>query len=284
MFKTKKSLDYTIFYDTETNGLPKNNGLTFPAIMQIVIFDADCNKLLSLYVQPFDGNIDGTHIHRIDADKLFKNNAVTMREACEQIKMVLYNNYGRSKINWVAYNNFGFDQAVLEANFRASGIKIPNNWVFIDLYPIVKELYPNMKPNYKLKTVYQILTGLTDEDLENMSFHNAEIDVMCLYTIGAMMRSEFGDTIYNNLLAKYTRPLLSDYSILDSHISVLNGYSEKNCNGNFNIYVRDLMKIYKDCGYNIDIFDRELKKTSGLIYTKMIAQNINTIKYSLNLK
>ena len=84
--------------------------------------------------------------------------------AAEAIKTMLRSKYGRSRINWVAYNAFGFDQSVLEANFKAVGIKIPNNWYFSDLLPIVKELYPDMKPNFKLGTVYRVLNNVSEED------------------------------------------------------------------------------------------------------------------------
>ena len=41
-------VDHTfIFFDTETNGLPKENGAIQPAIMQIVIFNQDGNSIFS---------------------------------------------------------------------------------------------------------------------------------------------------------------------------------------------------------------------------------------------
>ena len=49
-----------------------------------------------------------------------------MSDAAESIKTMLRSKYGRTRINWVAYNAFGFDQSVLEANFKAIGIKETN--------------------------------------------------------------------------------------------------------------------------------------------------------------
>ena len=271
-------MEHTIFFDTETNGLPRNAGLEFPSIMQIVIFNSKGDEILSQYIYPGDGVIDASHIHGIDKKKLDENNALKLVDACELIKSKLYNKFGRcSRINWVAYNNFGFDQAVLEANFGMAGIRMPVNWYFVDIYPLVKDLYPDMKPNYKLKTVYQNLMNVSNAELDNMEFHNAEVDVLCLYAIYNKIGKIFGPSV----LGKYTRPQLNNYSILDYNISVLNGYNPKFISS---LCVKDLMLIYKNCGYDINAFEQEIRKTNAIFYVKMISSNINTIKHSLNLK
>jgi DNA polymerase III epsilon subunit-like protein len=271
-----------VFFDTETNGLPRENGAIQPAIMQIVIFDELGNRIFSQYVIPYDGVVAGTFIHGISQTTLDTNNALTMRDAAESIKTMLRSKYGRSRINWVAYNTFGFDQSVLEANFKAVGIKIPNNWYFSDLLPIVKELYPDMKPNFKLGTVYRVLNNVSEEDYNKLELHNADTDVMCLHSIYLRISQDFPED-FQRLFRTYTRPLLSNPEILDSHISVLNGYYPKIPFGRFGFTkVSDFMKVFKSDAVKCDVslFKAELSnmglKCSGFI-TNNIVCNINSI-------
>jgi hypothetical protein len=73
------------------------------------------------------------------------------------MKNVIRDKYNRDPVYLVAYNNFRYDQNILENNFKVCNIKMPLNWFFIDIFPIIKEMFPNMKPNYKLKTIYENL-------------------------------------------------------------------------------------------------------------------------------
>jgi DNA polymerase III epsilon subunit-like protein len=278
----KKPSSVNVFFDTETNGLPRENGAIQPAIMQFVIFDELGNRIFSKYVIPYDGVVAGTFIHGITQETLNTNNALSMRDTAEAIKTMLRSKYGRSRINWVAYNAFGFDQSVLEANFKAVGIKIPNNWYFSDLLPIVKELYPNMKPNFKLGTVYQVLNYISEEDYNKLELHNADTDVMCLHSIYLRISQDFPDN-FKRLFRIYTRPLLSNPEILDSHISVLNGYHPKIPFERFGFTkVRDFVKVFKSDVVKCDVplFKAELSniglKCSGFIINN-IANNINSI-------
>ena len=271
-----------VFFDTETNGLPKENGSIQPAIMQIVIFDELGNRIFSQYVIPYDGIVAGTFIHGISQETLDKNNALTMSDAAESIKTMLRSKYGRSRINWVAYNAFGFDQSVLEANFKVVGIKIPNNWYFSDLLPIVKELYPDMKPNFKLGTVYRVLNNVSEEDYNKLELHNADTDVLCLYSIYLKCVQDFSDN-FRRLFRIYTRPLLSNPEILDSHISVLNGYNQKIPFERFGFTkVGDFMRVFKNDFVKCDVplFKTELSniglKCSGFIINNIVS-NINSI-------
>ena len=271
-----------VFFDTETNGLPKENGSIQPAIMQIVIFDELGNRIFSQYVIPYDGIVAGTFIHGISQETLDKNNALTMSDAAESIKTMLRSKYGRSRINWVAYNAFGFDQSVLEANFKAVGIKIPNNWYFSDLLPIVKELCPDMKPNFKLGTVYRVLNNVSEEDYNKLELHNADTDVLCLYSIYLKCVQDFSDN-FRRLFRIYTRPLLSNPEILDSHISVLNGYNQKIPFERFGFTkVGDFMRVFKNDVVKCDVplFKTELSniglKCSGFIINNIVS-NINSI-------
>lgn len=271
-----------VFFDTETNGLPKENCSIQPAIMQIVIFDELGNRIFSQYVIPYDGVVAGAFIHGISQETLDKNNALSMRDTAEAIKTMLRSKYGRTRINWVAYNAFGFDQSVLEANFKAIGIKIPNNWYFSDLLPIVKELYPDMKPNFKLGTVYRVLNNVSEEDYNKLELHNADTDVLCLYSIYLKCVRDFPDN-FRRLFRIYTRPLLSNPEILDSHISVLNGYHPKIPFERFGFTkVGDFMRVFKNDVVKCDVplFKAELTniglKCNGFI-TNNIVCNINSI-------
>ena len=271
-----------IFFDTETNGLPRENSAKQPAIMQIVIFDEYGESIFSQYVIPYDGVVAGAFIHGINQETLDRNNALTMCDAAESIKTMLRSKYGRSRINWIAYNAFGFDQSVLEANFKAIGIKIPNNWYFSDLLPIVKELYPDMKPNFKLGTVYRVLNNVSEEDYNKLELHNADTDVLCLYSIYLKCIQDFPED-FQRLFRTYTRPLLSNPEILDSHISVLNGYHPKIPFERFGFTnVGDFMRVFKSDIVKCDValFKAELTniglKCNGFI-TNNIVCNINSI-------
>jgi DNA polymerase III epsilon subunit-like protein len=269
-----------VFFDTETNGLPKN-GIE-PSIMQIVIFNQNGESIFSQYVIPHDGLVAGAFIHGITQETLDRNNALSMRQTAESIKTTLRRIYGRTRINWVAYNTFGFDQSVLEANFKAVGIKMPINWYFSDLLPIVKELYPDMKPNFKLGTVYRVLNDVSEEDYNKLELHNADTDVMCLHSIYLRISQDFPDN-FPRLFRIYTRPLLSNPEILNSHISVLNGYNKKIPFESFGFTdVSDFMSVFQSDVVKCDVtlFKAELSnkglKCNGFI-TNNIANNINSI-------
>lgn len=277
-----KTPSVNVFFDTETNGLPSENGAIQPAIMQIVIFDEEGKSIFSKYVIPYDGSVSGTFIHGISQTTLDTNNALTMRATAELIKTTLRTKYGRSRINWIAYNTFGFDQSVLEANFKAVNIKMPNNWYFTDLLPIVKVCYPDLKPNFKLGTVYRVLNKVSEQDYNKLELHNADTDVMCLHAIYLKMFQENPEN-FKRLIRKYTRPLLSNPEILESHISVIYGYHSNIPFERFGFTkVGDFMKVFRSDAVKCDVgaFKTELSnmglKCSGFI-TNNISSNINSI-------
>ena len=226
-----------IIYDLETNGLD----LQKSAIMQITILDNQSDILMNEYVYPYDNNIQGTEIHGIDEHILKNKRAITLLNMCVKIKEILRHKFYRDDIYWVAYNNFGFDQLILESNFRISNIKIPTNWYFIDLFPLIKELYPSIKPNYKLKTVYETLINSNN----NITFHSSLEDTKCLYQIFNKVFQ------YEKLFDKYTRSLMSSNLILNYPLTTLNGYNEKMRLDRLNIHnIGDLVHIYKTMNYD----------------------------------
>jgi DNA polymerase III epsilon subunit-like protein len=260
-----------IFYDLETNGLDYYT----TGIMQITILDYNGNTLLNQYVFPFDYRIDGTNIHNIDYNTLVQNNAINTENLCMEIKKVLREKYDRKDIYFVAYNNFGYDQIILENNFKISKIKIPNNWYFVDLFPIVKEIYGSLRlENYKLKTIYEYIFGKDD----TLNYHSSITDTMCLYKIFKYI--EFNQS---NLIPKYTRTLLSSTNIMECPISSLNGYSS---GMKFNIYginnIGDLYEQFKNMNFNKDDIEFYLQYKIGIYsayYKKNMVKQLVAIKY-----
>ena len=259
--------NYVIF-DLETNGLD----LKASAIMQITILDIQGNILMNEYVYPYDHNIKGTEIHGIDGNVLQQNNAISLSQMCLKIKNVLRQNYEREDIYWVAYNNFGFDQLILENNFRISNIKIPTNWFFIDIFPLIKELYPAIKPNYKLKTVYEELIGVNN----NINYHSSLADTQCLLQI-------FHKVLNNEVkFENYTRSLIRGNLIYKYPLTALQGYHYKMKLEKININnIGDLFDIYKKMNYDKDIFYNFLRNQCNIyidFYAKNITKQIDMIK------
>lgn len=249
-----------VFYDLETNGLDwKTTG-----IMQMSILDINGSTILNQYTYPFDNRIGGTEIHHIDEEKLVKNNAISTIELCILIKKILRERYDRNDIYLIAYNNFGYDQNILENNFKISNIKIPNNWYFTDLFPIIKELYPNIKPNHKLITVFENICGKDD----SINFHCSLGDTTCLYRL--FNKIGYNPTIFN----KYTRSLMSNNKIKESSISSINGYHSSLPFNSNNIHkIGDLFNIYHANNFDNDKFDAYLERNLN-IYSKYFRSNL----------
>jgi DNA polymerase III epsilon subunit-like protein len=274
-----------IFYDLETNGLDYYT----TGIMQISILDFDGNLVLNQYVYPYDKRIDGTEIHGIDEAKLINNNAISTLELCMLIKNILREKYNREDVYFIAYNNFGYDQIILENNFKHVGIKMPNNWYFIDFFPIIKELFPNVKPNHKLGTIFENICGKDD----SINFHCALGDTIAMYKIYHKINNYAGPLLHlsnedgtchydlSYMFPKYTRSLLQSNDINNSPISSLNGYNkymkleDKKINT-----IGDMYNIFKKCNVNQDHFDLYLRNNLGLysdFYINNIKKQINAV-------
>jgi DNA polymerase III epsilon subunit-like protein len=268
-----------IFYDLETNGLDYYT----TGIMQLTMIDINGNILLNQYSYPFDGRIDGTHIHGIDKQKLIDNNAIQTMELCILVKNIIRSKYHREDVYLIAYNNFGYDQIILENNYKKSNIKIPNNWYFIDVYPIVKELYPNIKPNYKLSTVYEVLNQ--NDNNNSINYHCALQDTICLYEIyKKIINTNTNMNIDNkNIFSKYTRSLLQSDKINISPIYSLNGTHKSMLFEDKNIYtIGDIYNIYKMNNFKDDEFQYYLKNKLFIysnFYINNILKQLNVIHY-----
>ena len=261
-----------VFYDLETNGL---DYLT-TGIMQICIIDKYNNLLLNQYTYPFDNRIDGTHIHGIDEQKLIDNNAINTLNLCHLIKDIFRKKFGREDVYLIAYNNFGYDQIILENNFKISNIKMPYNWYFVDLLPIIKHIYPYIKPNYKLSTVYENLCSKED----NINFHCALGDTTCLYRIFSKIMNVQNIDI---IIFKYTRSELQNNIIFESPISSLYGYHKSmNFESKGFSTIGDLYLIFKNNEYDNIQLEEYLKNKLNIysnFYMKNIIKNINMIHY-----
>lgn len=272
--KTKMENCNYVFYDLETNGLEYFT----TGIMQLTLLDKNGNILLNQYTYPFNNKIEGTEIHGIDLNKLQNNNAINTIELCTLLKKIIRKLYGRNDVYFIAYNNFGYDQIILENNFKICNIRIPNNWYFIDMFPLVKEYIDYKKVvNFKLKTIYEYMYG-TDNTVQ---FHCSLADTICLYKIFLKLY-ENGNN-FELYLKKYTRSLLQSAQIFEYPVSSLNGYNNKILFQKNNINkIGDLFTIFKDMKYDKLGFDYYLQYKLNIYsdyYRKNILKQIDAIQY-----
>jgi DNA polymerase III epsilon subunit-like protein len=259
-----------LFYDLETNGLDYYT----TGIMQITILDKNGIILLNEYVYPFDNRIDGTEIHNISEETLRENNAIETKELLVKMKNIIRDKYNRQIVYLMAYNNFGYDQNILENNFKVCNIKMPLNWYFIDIFPIIKEMFPNMQPNYKLKTIYEHLCG----PINNLNFHSSLTDTTCLYKIYNIIK----DSEY--LIKKYTRPSIQNKDYMNVSIYTLSGYSPFMKFELKNIYtIGDMFNLFKELNFDKNQFEFYLKNTFGIYSNFFIRDTIRQLHFIKNL-
>lgn len=219
---------HIIYFDLETNG---NRPFYKSAIMQIAL---DCEHLKihkNIYVQPYDGIIGATDIHQIDEAKLKEEKAITSKELVEY----LVNTFSKSSVKYyfLAYNNFGFDQNVLENHFQFHKIKVPQNWFFVDIMPYIQRYYPDIRKNggYKLSNVYHLLSNKSDNK-STIQFHTAHDDVYCLSEICKSVNP------LKEKISAYIRGSYTNKMILLSPISSIAGYAHF-----FNLEQNDIKQI-----------------------------------------
>lgn len=262
------------FYDFETNGI---NPLTCAAL-QLAILNQNGDILKNQYIYPYDNIIAATEIHGIDENKLKENNALKSDEFFDDLIEWVKNIYPEKNILWVAYNNFGYDQIVLESHLKRLNKKVPENWYFLDLFPMVKEFFQTIKPNFKLKTVYENLCP----NSEPVQYHCALADTICLYRIYKKLEEKNMINIFTN---KYVRKGFSDKNILESPISGLGGYNYKMDS----IYrkigfkkIGDVFNKYKEKNYNNDEFRKYLKNELNIyseIHNKNFTEQMSYIQH-----
>jgi DNA polymerase III epsilon subunit-like protein len=251
-----------IFFDLETNG---TRPFYKSAIMQISFksYDEQINE--NIYVFPYDNIIGATEIHGIDSDVLINKNAISSEVMLNKLLQQFSNT--NERYYFVAYNNFGFDQNVLEYHFKIHHLVVPQNWLFLDILPYIQQNYQEIRKNggYKLSNVYDIMCK---KEGELINFHNAEDDVYCLSEIYKKLELE------KNKIGPYIRGGYTNNEILKSPISSCMGYApffgfeRKGVNS-----ISDLMDQYKKMECNIDLFRLYLKQKIG-IYSEMYLNKI----------
>lgn len=258
-----------IFFDLETNG---TRPFYKSAIMQISFKSYNDIIKENIYVLPYDNIIGATEIHGIDSGVLNKNNAISS----EIMLNKLLKQFSKSdeKYYFVAYNNFGFDQNVLEHHFKLHNLVVPTNWLFLDIFPYIQEHYQNIRKNggYKLSNVYDIMCK---KNGELINFHNAEDDVYCLGEIYKKLDLE------KDKIKPYIRGGYTNSEILKAPISSIAGYApffgfERN---GINT-ISDLMDQYKEMEKNIDLFRLYLKQKIGIyseFYLNKICEQITVL-------
>jgi DNA polymerase III epsilon subunit-like protein len=260
-----------VIYDLETNGLDYYT----TGIMQFTLLDIEGNVLLNQYVFPYNNVISGKEIHGIDLEVLNNNNATSTINLCKDIKNVIKYKFNKEKIEkiyWIAYNNFGFDQIILENNFKICNVKMPSNWYFIDLYPIIKEKYKYIKPNYKLKSVYEYFFGA--KSTETLNFHCALTDTRCLHKIWCRVMDDLKIINQETFINKYTRPLLQRPEIHNTPVTTLNGYSHGIFFEAKGIYtIGDLYLLFKEVDFNSNNMD-DLLRCKFNIYSDYYRNNL----------
>ena len=258
-----------IFYDLETNG---TRPFYKSAIMQISFKSLNESINENIYVFPYDNIVGATEIHGIDSDVLIKKSAISS----ETMLKILLNKFDKSDETYylVAYNNFGFDQNVLEHHFKIHNLVVPKNWLFLDILPYIQQNYQSIRKNggYKLSNVYDIMCK---KEGELINFHNAEDDVYCLGEIYKKLELE------KDKIMPYIRGGYTNKEILKAPISSISGYApffgfEKN---GINI-VGDLVDEYKKMESNIDLFRLYLKQKIGIyseFYLNKICEQISVL-------
>ena len=258
-----------VIYDLETNGI----NVVDNSIMQMTMLSTDGTILLNEYVYPFDGKIAATEIHKIDEKKLKESNALELDQLVQKVKKVIREIYGRKDVVFVAYNNFGFDQIVLERGFKLVNNKMPVNWYFMDVMPLIKNKFPDLKPNYKLATVYENLIKINKN--EEINYHNSLDDCMCLLEIFIKCYEFYDD------FKKYTRNQLNSAFIFEEKLTKLLYYDTRM---NFEFHgiknIGDLYKLFKNNQCDIKEFQDYIKdkfEVRNGFYIKIMTNQINGI-------
>jgi DNA polymerase III epsilon subunit-like protein len=233
---TARTPNYVI-YDVETGGLD----IIQTPLLQFTMRDgASGTVMLNQYIFPHEGGVitpGAAALHKIDDDMLNKAGAVSLQSACATISAIIRKKFGRQAVIWVAYNNFGFDQLVMECAFKRANIRMPDQWAFMDLLPLVRSKL-NIQPNYKLESVYFKLCRPA-QTADPISFHDALDDTKCLYDVFEVCHDLFKDD-----LANYTRPKIDSHAMM-CHMPLnifISGYhpnfnlSQYNCSTVGNMY------------------------------------------------
>lgn len=277
--KEKEKEQVLIFFDLETNG---KRPFYQSAIMQLGLYDSRKNSpegtnminrsaIQNIYVRPYDGIVGATEIHGISTETLEKENAITSLDMVEHL-ITTYSPSTKREYIFIAFNNFGFDQNVLEYHFHHHGLHVPNNWIFADIFPFISQYYPQLRADggYKLENCYKkICCGAGVEmaagvgDAEEISFHTATDDVLCLARLYYQVVKTATDK--KRFQSAFMRGSYTLGSIVKSPISTIAGYAnffkleEKGMTT-----VGDLYAKFREMGGSSDAFRSFIKEKMGI--------------------
>lgn len=194
-----------VMFDLETTGLEQSEA----EIVQITIRDINGDVLLDQYAYPTlktkeDWNKlnESSAIHGITFEVLQEKNAVTQTELLVRIMQTIRKARGREPVYLFAYNGFGYDQPVLEYAFKRCNLRMPIHWMFGDLLPLVKRMYPSGfvheatgRKGHKLCDVYANII----EGGRVSGFHSSLEDTQAMWEI--YMAMFFGENIREKSLS-----------------------------------------------------------------------------------
>ena len=179
-------------FDTETTALATDKA----KVIEISLRDISGKNVYTRFVDPVE-KINNSHIHHITNDLIKQNNGQTFDAIIPEIELWVNDVFGNNNIVYMlAHNNIYYDKMVLESEYARHGLKIPSNWLFIDSYQQIREVYPKLgRGNYKLINLYK---KCAQKPLENA--HRAEADTHALVVVyNNMILDKFNHNIYNVL-------------------------------------------------------------------------------------
>ena len=276
--KEKEKEQVLIFFDLETNG---KRPFYQSAIMQLGLYDSRKNDsdgminrsaIQNIYVRPYDGIVGATEIHGISAETLEKENAITSSEMIDHL-ITTYSPSSKKEYIFIAFNNFGFDQNVLEHHFHHHGLHVPNNWIFADIFPYISQYYPQLRADggYKLENCYKkICCGAATAggvgDLGDINFHTATDDVLCLARLYYQVVKTGAEK--KRFQSAFMRGSYTMGTIVQSPVSTIAGYAnffkleEKGMTT-----VGDLYAKFRELGASGDSFRNFIKEKMGIYST-----------------
>lgn len=160
-----------IIFDLETTGLDVEKD----RIVELYALSVSNGKKFHCYIMPPGrSKIGGTEFHGLTRDILKKKDAKDTKSSLKQFLSWIYRDISLGKpLCFVAHNNFGYDQLILENEYARHDIEMINCF-YADSCPMFKD--SGKFANAKLGTIYDTIFK---KKLENA--HTAEADVDALY-------------------------------------------------------------------------------------------------------
>jgi DNA polymerase III epsilon subunit-like protein len=244
-------------YDIESSGLD----IMTDSILEICFIDyLSKTTILHIYINPSNcKKIENSHIHKIDENVLKDKNALNIKDALININKSLSEFYSDKTILLTAHNNFGFDQLILESEFKRNNVILLENILFFDTLPFIKKYFKNAK-SYKLQNIYAYLISSNSDN--NSKFHTAEYDTLCLYEVlNKIFTILIKEQNLDVNLDEYIRISFFNKKILKESFSKINNSGFYPFLNKKIKYINDLITIYKLCSNNDELFLQYFKNT-----------------------